>query len=41
MAGHVDAGSGQLRSFGEDDEGELYAVTSGGHVLRIVAADAG
>ena len=41
MAGHLDGGYGQLRSFGEDDEGELYVVTSGGHVLHLVAADAG
>jgi glucose/arabinose dehydrogenase len=38
VAGQVDPSHGQLRSFGEDEEGELYAVTSGGDVLRIVAA---
>jgi glucose/arabinose dehydrogenase len=37
-AGHLDAALGQLQSFGEDDEGELYVVTSGGHVLKVVTA---
>jgi glucose/arabinose dehydrogenase len=38
VAGQLDPAHGQLRSFGEDDGGELYAVTSAGEVLRIVAA---
>ena len=33
--------SGQLRSFGEDDDGELYVVTSGGDVLAIGSAASG
>ena len=33
--GRVDPGLGQLQSFGEDDEGELYVVTNGGHVLKV------
>lgn len=33
--GSVDPSLGLLHSFGEDDAGELYAVTSGGHLLRV------
>jgi glucose/arabinose dehydrogenase len=37
-AGRVDPAFGQLVSFGEDDDGELYAVTDAGLVLRLVDA---
>ena len=37
VVGRVDLGLGQLQSFGEDDGGELYVVTNGGHVLRVAA----
>ena len=30
---------GRLGSFGEDDAGELYVVTSGGAILRVAATD--
>ena len=33
--GHLDPAYGQLVSFGEDDAGELYVVTSGGAILAI------
>ena len=36
MAGRLDPAYGQLQSFGEDDDGELYLLTSGGHILHIV-----
>ena len=29
---------GPLQSFGEDDEGELYVVTDGGHILQVATA---
>ena len=35
IVGRVDPAYGQLVSFGEDDAGEIYVVTSGGAVLRI------
>ncbi len=35
VVGRVDPGLGQPQSFGEDDEGELYVVTNGGHVLKV------
>jgi glucose/arabinose dehydrogenase len=38
VVGQVDPSHGQLRSFGEDEDGELYAVTSRGDILRVVAA---
>jgi glucose/arabinose dehydrogenase len=38
VVGRVDPGLGQLQSFGEDDEGELYMVTNGGHVLKVTPA---
>jgi glucose/arabinose dehydrogenase len=37
--GRVDPSWGLLHSFGEDDAGELYAVTSGGYLLRIRDAE--
>jgi glucose/arabinose dehydrogenase len=37
VVGNVDPSLGALQSFGEDAEGELYVVTGGGHILRIVA----
>jgi glucose/arabinose dehydrogenase len=40
VAGQLDGSHGQLRSFGQDDLGELYVVTSAGELLRIVAASA-
>jgi glucose/arabinose dehydrogenase len=40
VVARLDPSYGQLQSFGEDDEGELYLVTSGGHVLHLVAASA-
>ncbi len=36
VVGRVDPGLGQLQSFGEDDAGELYVVTNGGHVLKVL-----
>ncbi len=36
VVGRVDPSLGQLQSFGEDDEGELYVVTNGGHVLKVM-----
>ncbi len=41
IVGQVPSGTGQALSFGEDDDGELYLLTNGGHVLRISAADLG
>ena len=38
VAGRVPAELGQVRSFGQDDAGELYLLTSGGYVLAIRAA---
>ena len=38
IVGRVPAGSGQPRSFGRDDAGELYLLTSGGYVLGIAAS---
>jgi hypothetical protein len=40
VAGRLDPGYGQLSSFGEDDDGELYAVTTGGFILHVHAAGA-
>jgi glucose/arabinose dehydrogenase len=37
--GRVDPALGQLVSFGEDDAGELYAVTDGGYVLLVTGSD--
>lgn len=41
VVGQVPADIGQVQAFGEDDEGELYLLTSEGHVLGVHAADAG
>ena len=38
VVGHVPPEFGQAQSFGSDDEGELYLVTSAGYVLGISAA---
>jgi glucose/arabinose dehydrogenase len=38
VAGRVPDGYGSAVSFGEDDAGELYLITDGGHVLAISAA---
>ena len=38
VAGQLDTSFGQLVSFGEDDAGELYLVSSGGHILHISAS---
>ena len=40
VVGRVDPSLGQLQSFGEDDEGELYVVTNGGHILQVTTAAA-
>lgn len=42
IAGQLDSSFGQLVSFGEDDAGELYLVSSSGYILRIsTSGDAG
>ncbi len=41
IVGQVPSGTGKALSFGEDDDGELYLLTSGGHVLHLSAAEAG
>jgi len=38
VVGHVPAAMGQVRSFGRDDAGQLYLLTSAGYVLGIGAA---
>lgn len=38
IVGRLDPSLGQIQSFGEDDEGELYLVSSTGHILHIVEA---
>jgi glucose/arabinose dehydrogenase len=40
VVAHVDPTLGPLRSFGEDDAGELYVVTGAGAVLRVLSAAA-
>jgi glucose/arabinose dehydrogenase len=37
VVGRLDPAFGLAQSFGEDDAGEIYLVTSGGHVLHLVA----
>ena len=39
VVGRLDPAFGRLVSFGEDDAGELYLVSSGGDILRLSASD--